>query len=82
MTPVARTLKGQSYFVRMGQISRARQGQTAVAFPHAIIPKEIASKSIDIHDDIAFVLKNLLDKSTDGMDRENKENIFDSSKIY
>ena len=33
MTPVARTLKGQSYFAQVGQISRARQGQTDVAFP-------------------------------------------------
>lgn len=33
MTPVARTLKGQSYFVQQGQVSRALKDQTAVAFP-------------------------------------------------
>ena len=49
---------------------------------HAIIPKEIASKSLDIQDDIAFVLKELLGKPTSHLTRENKENIFDSEKIY
>lgn len=49
---------------------------------HAIILKEIASKSLDIQDDIAFVLKDLLGKSTENMRRENKDQIFDSGHIY
>lgn len=49
---------------------------------HAIIPKEIAAKSLDIQDDIAFVLKKLLGKSTDHLIRDNKEDIFDSAKVY
>lgn len=49
---------------------------------HAIIPKEIASKSLDIQDDIAFVLRKALDKPTDHLVREDRKNIFDSGKIY
>ncbi|MDE7154165.1 MAG: NAD-dependent protein deacetylase [Muribaculaceae bacterium] len=49
---------------------------------HAIIPKEIATKSLDIHDDIAFVLKEVLGKSTVHLKRDDKENIFDSERIY
>ena len=49
---------------------------------HAIIPKEIASKSLDIQDDIAFVLKGVLGKSTDNLRRQDKDNIFDSGRIY
>lgn len=48
---------------------------------HAIIPKEIASKSMGIQDDIAFVLKDMLGKPTGHLKRENKD-IFDSGKIY
>lgn len=49
---------------------------------HAVIPKEIAAKSVAIDDDITFVLKELLGKSTDHLTRENKDDVFDSSKIY
>lgn len=49
---------------------------------HAIIPKEIASKSLAIQDDIAFVLKDLLGKSSNHLKREAKDQIFDSSRIY
>ncbi|MDE7422042.1 MAG: NAD-dependent protein deacetylase, partial [Muribaculaceae bacterium] len=49
---------------------------------HAIIPKEIADKSLNIQDDIAYVLKKLLGKSTEHLDHQDKNNIFDSSKIY
>lgn len=49
---------------------------------HAVIPKEIAAKSVAIDDDITFVLKGLLGKSTDHLTRENKDDVFDSSKIY
>lgn len=49
---------------------------------HAVIPKEIAAKSIAIDDDIAFVLKQLIGKSTDHLIREDKNDIFDSSRIY
>lgn len=44
--------------------------------------KEIAAKSIDIQDDIAIVLKELLGKSAEHLDRQSKENIFDSSRVY
>lgn len=49
---------------------------------HAIIPKEIAAKSLDIQDDIAFVLKELLGKSSEHLDRQSKGYIFDSSRVY
>lgn len=49
---------------------------------HAVIPKEIAAKSVAIDDDITFVLKELLSKSTEHLTRENKDDVFDSSKIY
>lgn len=49
---------------------------------HAIIPKEIASKSLAIQDDINFVLKDVLGKSTDHLTRDSKENIFDSGRVY
>lgn len=49
---------------------------------HAMIPKEIASKSIAIEDDIAIALKSLLGKPTDHIKREEKKDIFDSGHIY
>lgn len=49
---------------------------------HAIIPKEIASKSIDIQDDIAHVLKELLNKPTDHLVRQEGKDVFDSSRVY
>ena len=49
---------------------------------HAIIPKEIASKSLAINDDIAFTLKELLGKSTEHLTRDDKDNIFDPGRIY
>ncbi|MDE5878069.1 MAG: NAD-dependent protein deacetylase [Muribaculaceae bacterium] len=49
---------------------------------HAIIPKEIARKSLAIEDNIAFVLKELLGKDTSHLKREKGKDIFDSSKIY
>lgn len=49
---------------------------------HAIIPKEIASKSLDIQDDIAYVLRKLLEKPTDHLKREDGKDIFDSSRVY
>ncbi|MBD5353567.1 MAG: NAD-dependent protein deacetylase [Bacteroides sp.] len=49
---------------------------------HAIIPKEIASRSLDIQDDIAFVLKELLGKPSNHLDRQDKDNIFDSARVY
>ena len=48
---------------------------------HAIIPKEIADKSIAIDDDILKVLKELLGKSTDSIRQFDKNNVFDPSKI-
>ncbi len=49
---------------------------------HAIIPKEIAGKSLAVNEDIAFVLKTLLGKPTDGLKREEQGNIFNPSRIY
>ena len=49
---------------------------------HAIIPKEIAGKSLAVNEDIAFALKFLLGKPTDGLKREDKDNIFNPSRIY
>lgn len=48
---------------------------------HAIIPKEIASKSIDIQDDIAHVLRELLNKPTDHLVRQEGKDVFDSSRV-
>ena len=48
---------------------------------HAIIPKEIEKKSLAINDDILFVLKKLLGKSTDDIKRDKGE-IFDSGRVY
>ena len=47
---------------------------------HAIIPKEIADKSIAIDDDILKVLKELLGKPTDSIRQFDKNNVFDPSK--
>lgn len=49
---------------------------------HAIIPKEIASKSIAINDDIAVTLRHLLGRPTDDLKGHDPNDIFDSSKIY
>lgn len=49
---------------------------------HAIIPKEIASKSIAINDDIAFTLKRLLGKSTDHFKRDKQSEIFNPKRVY
>ncbi|MDE6265338.1 MAG: NAD-dependent protein deacetylase [Paramuribaculum sp.] len=48
---------------------------------HAIIPKEIASKSIDIKEDIAVAIRQLLGKPTDDIKPLNGK-IFDSARIY
>ena len=49
---------------------------------HAIIPKEIASKSLAIRDDIDFVLKSLLGKSTDHIVREPLHKVFNPRRVY
>ena len=49
---------------------------------HAIVPREIASKSLDIQDDIAFVLREALGKTTDHLKRVDKDKIFDSGRVY
>ena len=49
---------------------------------HAIIPKEIASRSLDINEDIAIVLKELLGKPTDHLKHKDNGEIFDSSRVY
>lgn len=48
---------------------------------HAIIPKEIAAKSIDIQDDIAVALRRLLGKPTAGI-KPLGDKIFDSGRVY
>ena len=49
---------------------------------HAIIPKEIATKSLAINEDIAFSLKELLGKPTQHLEREKQGEIFNPSRIY
>ena len=49
---------------------------------HAIIPKEIAAKSLAINDDIALTLRRLLNKPTDDLKAHDPNNVFDSSRIY
>lgn len=49
---------------------------------HAIIPKEIAAKSLAINDDIAVTLRRLLGKPTDDLTAHDPNNVFDASKIY
>lgn len=49
---------------------------------HAIIPKEIAAKSIAINDDIAFTLKRLLNKPTGHLKRDKQSEIFNPKRIY
>lgn len=38
--------------------------------------------SLAVNEDIAFVLKTLLGKPTDGLKREKQGNIFNPSRIY
>ena len=49
---------------------------------HAIIPKEIARKSLAISDDIAVTLKQLLVKSTAGMKAFDAKEAFNPSRVY
>lgn len=49
---------------------------------HAIIPKEIASKSLAVKDDIAVVLKQLLGKTIDAAKCAGKADIFNPSRVY
>ena len=49
---------------------------------HAIVPREIAAKSIGIKDDITTVFKHLLGKSLDGCEKFDVNNIFNPSRVY
>lgn len=49
---------------------------------HAIIPKEIASKSLAFNDNIACVLKKLLGKPTDHLKVESDKEIFNPARPY
>lgn len=49
---------------------------------HAIIPAEIAGKSLAINDDIAVTLRHLLGKPTDDIEAHDPNNVFDASRIY
>lgn len=55
---------------------------TTVNPQHAIIPKEIARKSLAISDDIAVTLKQLLGKSTAGMKAFDAKEAFNPSRVY
>lgn len=55
---------------------------TTINPKHAIIPGEIASRSLSINDDIAVTLRRLLGKPTEDLICHDPDNIFDSSKIY
>ena len=54
----------------------------AVNPQHALVPKEIARKSLAISDDIAVTLKQLLGKSTAGIKAFNAKEAFNPSRIY
>lgn len=49
---------------------------------HAIIPKEIATKSLAVNDDIAITLKQLLGESVIGMKGFNAKDAFNPSRVY
>ena len=49
---------------------------------HALVPKEIARKSLAISDDIAVTLKQLLGKSTAGMKAFDAKEAFNPSRVY
>lgn len=49
---------------------------------HALVPKEIAKKSLAISDDIAITLKQLLGKSTAGMKEFNVKEAFNPARVY
>lgn len=49
---------------------------------HALVPKEIAKKSLAISDDIAITLKRLLGKSTVGMKEFNVKEAFNPARVY
>lgn len=49
---------------------------------HAIVPDEIADRSLAINDDIAVVMKQLLGMSSDGIKHIDKGNIFNPSRVY
>lgn len=49
---------------------------------HALIPKEIAKKSLAISDDIAVTLKQLLGKSTEGIKAFDAKEAFNPSRVY
>lgn len=49
---------------------------------HAIIPAEIAPKSLAVQDDIAVTLKQLLGKSPEGIGPLDRSHIFNPSRVY
>ena len=49
---------------------------------HAIVPPEIADRSLAIQDDIAVTLKRLLGKPVDGIKQLDKKKIFNPSRVY
>ena len=49
---------------------------------HAIVPPEIADRSLAIQDDIAVTFKRLLGKPVDGIKQLDKKKIFNPSRVY
>ncbi|MGL4993532.1 MAG: NAD-dependent protein deacetylase [Bacteroidales bacterium] len=49
---------------------------------HAIVPKQIASKSLAIDDDIAITLRHLLGKPIDDLIKLKSDVIFNPSRVY
>lgn len=49
---------------------------------HAIVPQEIARKSLAIHADIALTLKQLLGKPVSDTITSSSEKIFNPSRVY
>lgn len=49
---------------------------------HALVPREIAKKSLAIQDDLAVTLKQLLGKPTDGIQAFDADKAFNPSRVY
>lgn len=49
---------------------------------HALVPREIAERSMAVSEDIAITLKRLLGKSTEGMTGVDRDRLFNPSRVY
>lgn len=49
---------------------------------HALVPKEIAHKSLAVNEDIAIALKQLLGKPVENVKQADSSKIFNPSRVY